>query len=157
MEQRLQLWTYSAIFPLFLCLLMISCEAVDDTVLIRDTGSTNSSGYELTVNKSGQAVCVNSDWQKQRPPGQRGNGIGLPEGKSILSKDITSQFFADLNASMPLSKLPIEEPCIRSASFGSSTYIVYKGEMSPDIQCLAMGSRQLLDDYHAIINKIRKR
>lgn len=151
MRKRIGMATF-IVFGFLLCSLITegNCDADEEGVVIRDTGSTNSPGFELTIRQSGQTECRNNDWNKQRPIGQRGGKFTLPEGVANLPREIAARLFADLKAGPPVSKLPVE-PCLKSASFGSSTYVVYRGETSPDIQCLAKGTQQLLDDYRAIV------
>ena len=47
-------------------------------------------------------------------------------------KDQVKKLFADLNAAMPLTSLPVRHG-MRSASFGTETFITYKGQQSPDL------------------------
>src|ERR1051325_11677971 len=49
--------------------------------------------------------------------------------------ELVQKFFSDLRAARPLSQLELETPCAKSISFGTSTYISYKGELSPDLSC----------------------
>jgi hypothetical protein len=113
------------------------------TAVIKDTGSTNRRPFQITIRKSGEVTFASKG---QRPLSERHRGTVPP--------DLAKQFFTDLEASMPLSRLPRENNCMKSVSFGSSTYITYRGETSPDIQCLPKKFKKLLNDYEAIRNSL---
>lgn len=83
-----------------------------ETAVIENTGSTNTQGYEITVSSTGGA---------------------LMDGKALdLPMAMNKQFFHDLAAAMPLSGLPARRG-MRSASFGTRTFIIYKEQRSPDL------------------------
>jgi hypothetical protein len=79
---------------------------------ITSTGSTNTLPYTLTV-----TMAV--------------DGSVTP---AALPPSLAVTLFADLDAANPVSSLP-QEFCAKSASFGTSTYIQYRGSTSPDLQC----------------------
>jgi len=91
-----------------------------NTAVIFNTGSTNSSCFRILVSPTGQAHFVQ----------------GNQSGKGRIPRRLTSKFFQDLSAAEPLSKLPTEPNCMKSASFGTSTFIRLRGEQSPDISCM---------------------
>jgi hypothetical protein len=86
--------------------------------LIVNSGSTNSAGYRLRVYADGTAA--------------------LQQGDAALRKQVplalANRFFADLRAAGPLDVLP-RGSCMKSASFGSSTLVAYRGKISPDVSC----------------------
>ena len=86
--------------------------------LIVDSGSTNRAGYRLRVYADGTTALQQGDaaLRKHVPPA------------------LVQRFFADLRAAGPLDALP-RAACMKSASFGSSTYVAYRGKMSPDLTC----------------------
>ena len=49
----------------------------------------------------------------------------------VSAQDV-GKLFQDLNAAMPLTSLPVRHG-MRSASFGTATYITYRGQKSPDL------------------------
>jgi len=82
-----------------------------ETAIIENTGSTNTKGYQITVHSAGASV----------------------DGKTVsLPMAMTQQLFHDLAAAMPLSGMPARHG-MRSASFGTRTFITYKGQQSPDL------------------------
>ena len=87
--------------------------------VILDTGSTNTAAYRIVVAQSGAATWI---FQQGR------------SSTTQLPADLTSRFFDDLRAGMPLSKLAIA-PCMKSASFGTSRFVWWRGQRSPDITC----------------------
>ena len=91
-----------------------------DAAVILNTGSTNAQGYRIVVQRDGQAEYV----------------MGSARKKVQLSAQKTESFFADMSAAMPLTALRAGH-CMKSASFGSSTFVCCRGKRSPDLQCAA--------------------
>ena len=89
------------------------------TAVIENSGSTNTTGYTLRISPSGEAgQVIGNDLMEFKP--------------AALPKAEVKKFFADLNAAMPLTSLPVRHG-MRSASFGTETFITYKGQKSPDL------------------------
>jgi hypothetical protein len=92
---------------------------LDEThVLIVNSGSTNFQGFSLTLAEDGEAKLKqdNSTFQKDLP------------------QTVTARLFADLRAAGALDALP-QSRCMKSASFGTTTHISYRGKTSPDVSC----------------------
>ena len=96
-----------------------------ETAVIENTGSTNFMGYVISLSPQGSVQAANtpgygivSDLDKSKP--------------ATLPKSQIKKLFDDLAAAMPLTSLPVRHG-MRSASFGTSTYITYKGQKSPDL------------------------
>ncbi len=95
------------------------------TAVIENTGSTNTVGYKITVSLSPGGYhldAASSDGQT------RNKDTG--DHNAMMQRVRT--FFADLDAAMPLNTLPVRHG-MRSASFGTKTFITYKGQRSPDL------------------------
>lgn len=91
-----------------------------DSAIIENTGSTNSRGYREVIEASGR--------------------VSFASGKSFnASPDIAMHFLKMLDSLMPLSKISAFS-CMKSVSFGSATYITFRGEKSPDIECTQYGA-----------------
>ena len=82
---------------------------------IENTGSTNTLGYRIVVNLAYARPAVDD-----------------MEAANSLPPDLRRRLFRDLHAAMPLSALPARHG-LRSASFGTRTFITYKGQRSPDL------------------------
>ena len=89
-----------------------------DEALIVNSGSTNSAGYRLRVYADGTAALQQADTAVRKH----------------VALTLVKRFFADLKAAGALDKLP-RGSCMKSASFGSATYVAYRGKMSPDLTC----------------------
>lgn len=87
--------------------------------IILNTGSTNTPCYRIYISPTGKVDYV---------VGSNRNG------KDSLKQKLTHRFFRDIKKAQPLSKLPTQ-PCMKSVSFGSSTFIRLGGEQSPDLSC----------------------
>lgn len=83
-----------------------------ETAVIENTGSTNTTGYKIIVYPIGGARI-----------GAEVRGLPLAMNKRL---------FADLKAAMPLASLPVRHG-MHSMSFGTQTFITYKGQKSPDL------------------------
>jgi hypothetical protein len=88
-------------------------------VSIIDSGSTNRPGVTITVDQAGNAVVELRGSQPQ---------------SAKLSEQLCEQLMRDVKAAGTLSTLPVQH-CMKSASFGSSLYVEFNGDRSPDVSC----------------------
>lgn len=89
-----------------------------NAAVILNTGSTNTDGYRIVVTQTGSAEYV---WGSHRATAQ-------------IGRSLAAKFFYDAQRGMPLSKLRYA-PCMKSASFGTATFVWWRGERSPDLTC----------------------
>ena len=109
-----------------------------NVAVILKTASTNTDCERFLVAPSGQVSFV----------------IGDKTGQGMLQAPLTKKFFEAIKAAEPLSKLPIKPHCVKSASFGTSTFVSLDSEKSPDLSCPGNAkAKQLLDDSTAILAK----
>jgi hypothetical protein len=89
-----------------------------DFATIRNSGSTNTAGFTITVwsDATGSASVQ----------GATPHTFGVPN-------DLSARFFADLRAAQNDATTPTH--CMKSASFGTSTFVQWHGWSSPDLQC----------------------
>ena len=99
------------------------------TAVIVNTGSTNTFGYTITVSLMPTRFHVISVSNNGRD-----NNSGSGTLKQMEAR--VPRLFADLDAAMPLTSLPVRHG-MRSASFGTQTFIIYKGQKSPDLNFAA--------------------
>lgn len=102
---------------------------------IRNSGSTNTAGYSLSVASNGRTSLEQGSFPLRRSISQR----------------LVTRFFADLREAGDVAKLP-DAHCMKSTSFGTSTHVAYRGAVSPDISCPSSSSivRALYNDTQAI-------
>ena len=125
-------------------LAIASCVAAasPDTAMIVNSGSTNSYGYSITVRSDGNATATLQ---------VRGAAAGTTKAFTIPAATV-ERFFADLAAARKGNATT--SPCMKSASFGTSTHITWQGWVSPDLSCPPSGALgQALD---ADVDAIRK-
>lgn len=97
-----------------------------DSALILDSGSTNTQGYKIEVWSDGTASLAPLD------------RVGAVQGAAkpfTVPAATATRFFADLAAARKAGVTG--EPCMKSASFGTTTKIVWHGWKSPDLDCPA--------------------
>jgi len=116
------------------------------SVIVEDTGSTNFSGYRIVVDPSG-VVNVTSH-------GRISINVIYPNGHYKVSSEVVHKLMDDLDTDMPLSALK-SVACAKSASFGTSTFVTYKGQTSPDIKCLVT-HKNFVDDVYNVLGSIHK-
>ncbi len=109
-----------------------------NVVIVENTGSTNSGGWRMIIETSGHITT--SPFGKQ--------AIKYKSLTYDVSPELVRQLLQDLDSIMPLSKLP-SFSCAKSTSFGSSTFITYRDEISPDIDC-TFQSAKLNEDIYKI-------
>jgi len=93
--------------------------ASEPQATIIDSGSTNSPGLRVTVDSQGHATLVEKSGETHHVN---------------LSQPMCSDFLHDVTGAVPLSKIPAHH-CFKSVSFGSSLFVEYQGERSPDLSC----------------------
>lgn len=93
-----------------------------DDALILNTGSTNTTGYLVYVSPKGSAQIY------IRTMHSGGDNFAV----AALPQSQVKKLFHDLTAAMPLTKMHTRRG-MRSTSFGTATYITYKGQRSPDL------------------------
>jgi len=114
-------------------------QAEGDVALIRNSGSTNTLPYTISVKPDGSAVVT--------------VGSGTPEDRR-LSLDQTDALFRGLRAAMPLSAL-VHGHCMRSASFGTTTTVTFGGDSTPDLGCAPdPAARELAATVVAIVSEL---
>lgn len=113
-------------------------KVIEETVTIENSGSTNTSGYEITVSTRGRASYHETRAERHI---------------CTLSKEVTAKLFADVAAAMPLTALPVRHG-MRSASFGTQTFVIYRGQRSPDLTIPSGPEAMSLHDDILAIEKV---
>ncbi|MBV9849184.1 MAG: hypothetical protein JO250_05790 [Armatimonadetes bacterium] len=119
-----------------------------ETAEIRNTGSTNTMGYRIVVpiagSHTGTAAIFHMNGMVTAGDPDEGN-VPMP---------LVRKFARDLHAAMPLRQLPAGHG-MKSASFGTSTFITYRGQRTPDLSFPANAHAQALrDDAIAIADAL---
>lgn len=102
-------------------------QPLQEQAVIENNGSTNAPGVKLTIDRAGTAEV------QQRNTEPR---------KTTVDEQLSRRLFEDLNSIGPLNLLP-RLHCMKSVSFGTSLYIEYNGERSPDLSCPAPADSKL--------------
>ncbi|HEX4013853.1 MAG TPA: hypothetical protein VHX17_08200 [Candidatus Cybelea sp.] len=95
-----------------------------DSAVINNSGSTNTLGYRIEVRTDGSATVAMVHGPGASPS---------PQKAFSVSAATVKQFFSDLAAAREAKS--VTEPCMKSASFGSSTYVTWQGWRSADLTC----------------------
>jgi hypothetical protein len=109
--------------------LVLGCAALAaaqmrDGGTIRNSGSTNFSGYTIKVWSDGSTWAAHSD--------RAGNLVG--SGVSGHVPQTLAQTFLN-DARQARKNRVVSEHCMKSASFGTVTTVEYHGWTSPDLEC----------------------
>jgi hypothetical protein len=107
-----------------------------NAIQITNSGGTNLIGYRLIIAPSGTTTFVSGD----------GNG------SATLPSDLAEKLRHDVDAAKPLAALPMGM-CAKSASFGSSTYMMVGGDRSPDLSCPGSAAGQALQSDVAAVTE----
>lgn len=93
--------------------------ASEPQATVIDSGSTNRPGLRVTVDAQGHATVVEKSGETHHVN---------------LSQPMCTEFLHHVTGAVPLSNIPAHH-CFKSVSFGSSLFIEYQGERSPDLSC----------------------
>jgi hypothetical protein len=103
--------------------------APPDSAVIVNSGSTNSYGYTIQISSDGKGTVTL----------QNRGGAAAHAAKPFTAPAATvARFFADLSAARKGNATTA--PCMKSASFGTSTHITWQGWTSPDLGCPPSGA-----------------
>jgi hypothetical protein len=107
--------------------------------VIVTTRSTNTPGYRIALSPDGGAEVT------------RQGGLST---RVQVDLSLTKRFYADLARAGALDALPVGH-CMKSASFGTATWINYRGANSPDLQCAQNDIERVLEfDARAIAGAV---
>jgi hypothetical protein len=114
--------------------------APSDNAVIVNSGSTNTMGYSIQVSSDGKASVTMQN---------RGSSASAAKAFTV-SAETSKRFFADLASARKGNVATV--PCMKSASFGTSTHISWQGWVSPDLSCPPKDSlgEALVQDIDAI-------
>ncbi len=116
--------------------------------MIVDSGSTNTAGFRLTVDRSGKAEYAVT----ARRPHASLEVQPQPKNQRLPSS-LVKRFYSDLEAASPFSAMPSGR-CMKSASFGTTRTIEFEGRTTPDLSCGDRGNarlRSLIQDVNDIV------
>lgn len=106
--------------------------------VIRNSGSTNTTGYIIVISPDGNAIIRQND----------------ENTNAVLARPQTQWLFAKLRQFAPLGALP-QGHCMRSVSFGSSTTISYGGATTPGLSCaVSPEERELARTVGVIVRQL---
>ena len=120
--------------------LMAAAPARENAVIV-NSGSTNTMGYAISVWSDGSASLT-----MQR----RGGSASTPKSFDVPAATAT-HLFSDLAAARSAKATTV--PCMKSASFGTSTHVKWQDWTSPDLDCPAKDplADALVKDVEAIV------
>jgi hypothetical protein len=121
-----------------------------DSAVIVNSGSTNTAGFRIVVERSGNAEYTAMPRGINPQPAQ-------PESTKAARRPVADalvqRLYTDLEAAKPLASLP-QPRCMKSASFGTRLTIELGGLATPDLSCGDGSSpklRALIRDANEIV------
>jgi len=138
---------------MFLCLIFAArlMPAADEAVIV-NSGSTNSPGFRIVVERSGKAVYSPSPRRSAE-----GLSVQAKHRSRKITHDLARRFYSDLDAAAPLADLP-KPACMKSASFGTTLTVELAAQKSPDLSCGDGGNaklKALIQDTDEIVKIFR--
>lgn len=107
------------------------------TAVIVNSGSTNTAGFRIVVERSGNAEFTPAP----RRSGPDSGAKAEPKSRKVPDA-LVHDLYSDLDAAKPLSSLPAPR-CMKSASFGTKLTIEFGAEVTPDLSCGDGGNEKL--------------
>jgi hypothetical protein len=118
----------TSVLAIALTLGMAASLTAADSAVIVNSGSTNTAGFRISVNPSGDAEYTVTP---------RRSGPKPEEPAPVhqhLSDALAKRLFSDLAAAQPFISLP-QPHCAKSASFGTRLTIEFGDSETPDLSC----------------------
>ncbi len=131
------------------CATAPSSASNEDVIFLQDSGSTNTPAVCYSITRSGSVIKRTGATVLQRRQGKPDSS----EERGSIPVSLAKKLFSDVEAAMPLSELPVMH-CPKSVSFGTSRFISFKGEKSPDISCGRVNERiaTLKSDFTEVVS-----
>lgn len=130
----------------------LACAACyGQSVVIVNSGSTNTAGFQIVVEPSGKAEYTAQPRRTVIRPGQPPKTVD-----KTIPKALAKSLFDDVAAAHPLSALPVGH-CAKSVSFGTRLTVQFGSEASPDLSCGEGGNekmRALIRDVEAVVKEL---
>lgn len=111
---------------------------------IVDSGSTNTAGYRIDVSSDGTGRLTMNP--------RAGMTASAQPKEFHLAAALATRFFSDVKAARDANVTGV--PCMKSASFGTTTHVEWSGWKSPDLDCPSKNA--LLSAVIADVNAIRE-
>jgi hypothetical protein len=121
---------------MLLSLVLAATTTMLDGAHIYNSGSTNTPAYEILVWSDGHARVI-----------AKGAARNLR-----IDPNVAKTFFADAKQAKR-ERAPTAR-CMKSASFGSTTTVLYHGWRSPDLSCPTMGALAALASDVNVISQV---
>lgn len=139
-----------------LCGLRLSSVAAPagDSAVIVNSGSTNTAGFRIAVDRSGNAEYTTVSRRPIPPPATQPD---TGPARRPVPHELVQRLYTDLEAAKPLASLP-HPRCMKSVSFGTRLTIQWGDTETPDLSC-GDGSnpklRALIRDANEIVALFR--
>jgi hypothetical protein len=129
------------------CVAHVHASGMHDGALIRNTGSTNFSGYSIKVWSDGTTWAVHAN--------RMGDPVDTPQSGHVDAR-LAQTFLHDAQQARR-NRLLAPQHCMKSASFGTSTVVLYHDWTSPDLECPSNDgfAVALATDAHKIVAALR--
>jgi len=136
-----------------LCSTWLCAACYAQSVTIVNSGSTNAGGFQIVIEKSGNAEYT------QRPRRIAPDKEETPKTvRKAVPESLTKALYDDVSAAHPLASLP-SSGCMKSASFGTRLTVRFGEDESPDLSCGDGGNakmRALIRDTNQIVKIFRE-
>jgi len=131
---------------------LVSSNNENDIVRIINSGSTNTAGYVIEVQRTGHVTWTVT---RRRPILATTPSSTTTQNALQLSSLETNAIFQAVQQALPFTQYaPIH--CIKSVSFGTTLHVSYNGQESPDLSCPLKDQRLVLlsKNIHDLISKL---
>jgi hypothetical protein len=128
--------------------------AADDLAVLVNSGSTNTMGFRIVVERSGDAECTATARRAGSQPNDRVESM-----RQHVPNTLVQRLYSDLEKAKPFASLP-RRLCMKSASFGTTLTIEFGGDKTPDLNCGSgydSNLEALIRDANEIIRLFRTR
>jgi hypothetical protein len=128
---------WGQVMKLVLFAIALCSTSFGQSVIIANSGSTNTAGFQIVVEPSGKAEYT------VRPRRRRGAQTEAPETiDKTIPAALVKSLYSDVNRARPLSSLPAPH-CAKSVSFGTRRTLQFGEDRSPDLSCGSGGDPHL--------------
>ncbi|CAF0828913.1 unnamed protein product [Adineta ricciae] len=122
---------------------IVSASTNKDSIRIVNSGSTNTAGYTITVERTGSVTWIVAPRVRPVISSTTPASSTTTRNSIQLSASRTNAIFEAVQQTLPFTQYkPVF--CVKSVSFGTTLHVQYRGEQTPDLSCPLKDERLII-------------
>lgn len=139
-----------------ICFALVSSNNDHDIVRIINSGSTNTAGYVIELQRNGHIQWTVARRNHPILSTTTAASSTTTTQNSVQLPSFTNAIFEAVEQASPFTQFP-PKSCIKSVSFGTTLHVTYNGQQTPDLSCPLTDARLIVlsKNIHELIAKLQ--